>query len=109
MIVPSPSGPSVRGTTSVQSSVIVHVISWPVAITVTLRPTPLASAAWEPLGTPTASLLKESRRLVEDVAEGFFRARADLACGHAGDDRERRDCAGCDPSRAAHSPAAYPP
>src|SRR4051812_50068915 len=108
MIVPSPSGPSVRGTTSVQSSVIVHVISWPVAITVTLRPTPLASAAWEPLGTPTASLLKESRRLVEDVAEGFFRARADLACGHAGDDRERRGGAGGGPPRARNRAPARP-
>src|SRR3954451_1696429 len=108
MIVPSPSGPSVRGTTSVQRSVIVHVISWPAAITVTLRPTPLASPAWEPLGTLMASLLKESRGRVEDVAERLFRARPDLACGHAGDYRERRDVAGHDRSRADDGASADP-
>src|SRR4051794_7878721 len=112
MIVPSPSGPSVRGTTSVQRSVIVHVISWPAAITVTLRPTPLASPAWEPLGTLMASLLKERRGRVEDVAERLFRARSDLACGHAGDYRERRDGAGPDrpppPPRAPARPHSRP-
>ena len=44
MIVPIPVGPSDRGTTSVQSSVIVHVISCATAMTRTFRPTTCASS-----------------------------------------------------------------
>ena len=42
---PMPVGPSARGTTSVQSSVIDHVTAWPLASAATLRPTRRGSTA----------------------------------------------------------------
>src|SRR5436190_4248456 len=87
MIVPMPLGPRLLGTTSVQSSVIVHVISWPPAMTVTLRPTRL------PAASASGPLLKEGQRVVDHVAQRFFGPLADLLRGDSADDRQRRDVA----------------
>src|SRR5580765_2298981 len=127
MIVPSPSGPSERGTTSVQRSVIVQVISCETARNVTFRPTTCestgsitgaVSAAMSPepkpsgttaVSTASASdgrgaLLKEWERTVEDVFQRLGRTRSDRPSGHSPDDLQRLHVARDHGARGDHAP-----
>ncbi len=101
-ITPIPTGPSARGTTIVQRSVIVHVITWPGARTPALRPTregsstgasSRASPATASGGPRSSALFKERERSVEAVGACFFGTASDRPCRDAADDRERRHVA----------------
>src|SRR3954447_25330771 len=89
MIVPIPAGPSVLGTTRVQRSAIVHVISCATVSTVTLRRTRAVGAAIA--ASEAATLLKEREGAVEDIGRGLGRAGSDRRGRDTGDDRQRRD------------------
>src|SRR3954452_11593303 len=110
-MMPMPDGPSARGTTSVHSSDMLHVTSWPPAIAATLRPMRLASSgdraiAGSVVSSIIAELLKEGEPRVEVVVGGGLVASADLAGGNAADHGQRRHVAGDDGAGGDHAAAA---